>query len=182
MAADSMQASSAAPIDTIIVPPAISGKAGRAWPMDLPAVRLSVGMAPERDPTLAGWLVETPVKGELWHSYLIYVVHLRPLEGYAPRAHIKDASHEMALYALEPGKPRRLNALNARLHPPIFAAQWVATYDDAAALKLEKAVREMCRGTLVPATSHIRQWIARFGGAMVKLTRQPTAPVSRRVQ
>lgn len=160
--------------EPVIVPPTITGTHGRAWKCDHAAFVAKHGVKPgEVDATVVNWLIEAPWAHPFWHSYTLTLVHLRPMPDARPTIFYLDgASHELWLYALDPGKPRepaiRGEAFPSWLTPSNFAAQIVAPSDEAAAARIEGAVRRICDGTLSPDTDFIRQWMHLFGDNMIK--------------
>jgi hypothetical protein len=156
------------------MPPATKqGLHGRAWEVNWEAYRAHLDVAAADDATLAGWIVEAPWAHPLWHSYMVVLVHLRPLpDGRKTLLYREDASHEFWIYALDPDKPRA-PAIEGKasahwLTPVNFAAQLAETSDAAARTRIEGAVDLIIAGELNPDTDAQRQWEALFGNAMIK--------------
>jgi hypothetical protein len=151
--------------DPIDIAPTHIGGAGRAWEIKLP---------PHPDNgTVAAWIVEAAWAHPAWHSYSVVLVHLRPLaHGRPPIVHLKGATHEMWVAALDPSHSRApaIGGLEpAREMMPLnFAAQMIANSDAEAAARTFAAVAEICAGTLSPDTDFIRDWVKRFGDSMVR--------------
>lgn len=139
---------------------AVIGEYGRAWPV-----------GPFTPAQVAVWVVEAPWAHPVWHSYIFGFAHLRPMEcDPAPRIWLPGATHELALYALDPEVPRQKQIDNGRYHmlvPVNFAAQFIADDDAAAAARIKAAVDRILAGELSPDTDFLAQWIALFGGNMV---------------
>ncbi|WP_374572566.1 hypothetical protein [Phenylobacterium sp.] len=159
--------------DPIAVAPTIEGAHGRAWLVDQEALwRLNPGAA--RDGQVANWVVEAPWAHPIWHSYWIALVHLRPIPGLvgATRFYLKDATHELWVFALNPDA-RREPFVAAQegpkyLTPKNFGAQLVEANDAEAFGRVEAAVRDIVDGQLNPDTDAMSQWAARFGDNMLK--------------
>ena len=87
--------------------PDLIGGSGRAWRMDLGAMRTFQNIEAENDGTIVGWVVEAPWAHPLWHSYVILSSHLRPLPDQRKTIfYLPDATHEIWVYALDPEQPR----------------------------------------------------------------------------
>lgn len=159
-----------APItDPIDLPPVLRGKYSSAWAVDLDAFRKGPGGAGPNDASVAGWVVQAPWAHPVWHSYLVSIVHLRPLPRQTVDLIIKleGATHEVFCYALCPEHPR-LPLIKGEgppypLTPANYVGQFVAASDAAAMEQVEKAVQQICDGTLSPDTDFRRLWFALFG-------------------
>lgn len=169
-------------------PPSIAGVAGRAWKLDLAAHRSKLDLDPRDDASVAAWLIEAPAAHPLWHSYLMTLVHLRPLrDGRRTVFFRPDATHEFLLFACHPDA-KRADMLSGAcdlgsclLQPTNFAAQLVCDRDDIADHQIERCVQDICNGLLNPDTDARGQWIARFGDAMLKDRADKTPPDIREV-
>ena len=114
--------------EAINIAPTITDTHGRAWTVDLAALRTTLGVKAEDDAGVAQWVVEAPWAHPLWHSYLLALVHLRPMpDGRPTKLYLIGATHELWLYALNPEHPREpliVGKNGARYLQPInFAAQ-----------------------------------------------------------
>jgi len=163
------------PIKPVVAAPTLSMPHGKAWRMDLDAIRHRLKQPAETDAAVDAWLVEAPWAHPLWHSYLIILIHLRPMPGFeAPILYNPHATHEMHVCALDPAGDRdRLLAESIgyycrTLEPINYAAQIVEVTDDLARARVRKAVEMICRGDLSPDTDYRAQWIALFGDNMQK--------------
>ena len=155
------------PTDTITTPPTCSGLHGRAW--RLPTRLATNSGAPC---AVALWLIEAPWAHPAWHSYVLSVIHLRPLPNVpAAKFYLPAATHEIVLHALDPAHDRQ-PAMDGRsfapLTPPNFAAQFIAADDDTAVRRVDSAVQLICRARLSPDTDARATWIALFGDNMVR--------------
>jgi hypothetical protein len=167
--------------DPVTAPPVVSGPHGRAWLCDLAATRKVLNIKPESDGTLANWVVEAPWAHPCWHSYALILVHLRPLlDRRETLLYLDGATHELWLYAVDPGKDRNKLLIgkerNMYLQPLNFAAQFIETSDDLALARVRVAVQEICNGDLCPDTDFIRDWARRFGDNMLKDRHNPRPP------
>ena len=144
---------------------------GRAWRIDIDKVVKHIGSA-DSHAMIAWWIIEAPWAHPIWHSYSMTLAHLRRFAVI----HVPGATHEMLLCALDPkGDRAKLLELGyghkescLPLLPANFGAQLVEATDDEAIQKCEDAVKDVCDGKLNPDTDFIKQWIARFGGGMVR--------------
>ena len=149
-------------------PPNIEGPHGRAWVLDLEGHRAK-HHNPD-DATVAGWIISAPWAHPVWHSYMLFVVHLRTIEGRPPpKKSFVEATHEIMLFAHNPEVPYQ-NVIDAPAYllPANFVAQFVCATDEAAKIKCEQCVMEIVKGQLSPDTDHIQSWIARFNASMIK--------------
>lgn len=157
--------------DPMTAPVTIDGIA-RAWRMDLDAIRKFRHISADNDGTLDMWLIEAPWANLAWHSYVIILIHLRPLpDNRSTKFYLDGASHEIWVYALNPDADRNemLRTGQIRFLTPInFASQFIESDDDAARQRVEKAVRMICEGKLSPDTDYIRHWMYLFGDNMIK--------------
>jgi len=157
--------------DPIKTTPDIDGHA-KAWRLDLAAAQKLCNIKPEDDGALDVWIVEAPWANLAWHSYGIVLVHLRPMpDNRETRFYLKDASHEIWVYALDPNQDRnemlKTGAL-AFLTPKNFAAQFIEPNDDEARKRVETSVRMICAGNLSPDSDYLRAWTKLFGDNMIK--------------
>src|SRR5262245_38385749 len=111
--------------------PSYSGTQGRAWDFPHPA----------HSSALAAWMVHAPGYHPAWHSYLISVAHLRDGAGM-PKAVKYDgrATHEVAVFALDPKHPVVLDGEMHYLTPPNYMEQYFSISDAAAIAHVKKAV------------------------------------------
>ncbi len=159
-------------IDVVTIEATLTGAHGRAWRVDLDDCYRAAGKARDEGAEIAMWIVEARFAHPLWHSYWIELVHLRPFADKRPtKFYLEGATHEVWVYALDPNHSRdqmiRSGAVNA-LTPKNFAAQFIEPSDEAAAERVQQAVRMICDGKLSPDTDFIRSWAALFGDNMIK--------------
>ena len=82
--------------------PQINGPHAQAWKYDLDAFR-EANKTSRADSSVASWVIRAPWANPLWHSYALHLLHLRPLPGFGPpRIFLQGATHEIALFALDP--------------------------------------------------------------------------------
>ncbi|MBN9568729.1 MAG: hypothetical protein J0H79_14105 [Alphaproteobacteria bacterium] len=166
-------AGAAAVTDVVSLPPEISGPHGRAWEADLVALRRKFNLDPTTDASLAGWVIEAPWAHPVWHSYIIGLVHLRPLSGMpAAVINLPGATHQFWLWAANPERSReqflRGDAELPVLTPVNFSAQLLCADDESAMKTIKFAIGEICAGRLNPDTDALDQWITMFGNNMLK--------------
>lgn len=157
------------PKDPISLAPEISGPRGRAWRVDVANAEEVFG---ESHAVLDIWIVEAPWAHPIWHSYMITLIHLRPMPDKRLILYVPNASHEMLVYALDDRAPREpliRGTQPPRVLVPInFGAQFANHTDEAARQRIRDAVQEICAGQLSPDTDHQRAWIDRFGQSMIR--------------
>ncbi len=164
--------------DPITAVPILVGPGGRAWKSDVTAMIRAVererpDLARE-DSTLAHWVVEAPWAHPAWHSYAIVLIHLRPIPGgREPVFHMREATHEMWVIALDPETTRQ-DLIDGRklpkspyLSPVNFAAQFIELEDHLAEERIRSTVEQIVLGKLSPDTDYRRLWIKLFGSNMV---------------
>jgi hypothetical protein len=146
--------------------PDITGPGGNAWRYDIPALRQAIKTT-QPDGSIAAWLIKAPWANLAWHSYILMLVHLRPM-GLPTRFYLEGATHEMTLAALDPSVALSLLERPAMLYPLNFAAQFIEPSDEAAIARCEKCVVDIVNGELSPDTDFTQHWIARFNASMIK--------------
>lgn len=169
--------------DPIFTPADLVGSYGMAWLCDLSKVRAGLGVKPEEDASIALWIIEAPMTHPFWHSYVISLVHLRPIPvAHETLIYLDGATHEIVLSALNPDVDRndlftgKINPVAASLRPSNFAAQLIEESDESAMARVRNAVQAVCDGRLSPDTDFIRDWVAIFGDNMMKDRPYPQPP------
>ena len=162
------------PPTPVTTAPTMNMPNGKAWRFDLDAIRMRMKADPASDAAVDAWLVEAPWAHPVWHSYLVMLIHLRPIPGFEPPIiYNPHATHEVLVFALDPeGDRDRLLAESIGYHcrtlePPNYTGQIVEITDDLARARVRKAVEMICAGDLSPDTDYRAQWIALFGDHMV---------------
>src|SRR6185369_6380027 len=80
----------------VTLQPLIKGKHGQAWQVNLTTLRKKLGVDPAKDAGLAHWIIEAPWAHPVWHSYVLVLIHLRPLVGFEkPHLYLDCATHEL---------------------------------------------------------------------------------------
>ena len=150
--------------------PDLEGPHGRAWRCDLVAIRESLKLSVDQDATVCAWVIDAPWAHPIWRSYMVAAIHLRPTKALPnPKVNLEGATHEVLVYALDPGRePDLLSPASTRLVPANFAGQWAAVSDLEAEEKISGCVREIVYGELSPDTDFIREWVRRFSGSNLK--------------
>jgi hypothetical protein len=158
--------------DQVATAPTLVGTHGRAWKRDNAAARARYNVAEQDDAQISMWIVEAPAAHPFWHSYMVSLVHLRPMpDGRETILYHPDASHELVIFALDPEQPRQPSidgAFPNLLHPANFAAQLIMASDEEAASRIEGAVSLILSGELSPDTDHLSKWRALFGDNMIR--------------
>lgn len=122
--------------------PDIVDEAGRAWRIDLSALR-------GKHPSVAAyWLIEAPGISPFSHSYGVLLCEARGL-------------HEITLWALDP-RYARLDAM-ATIEPAIYRARFLEISPGDGDARVALAVRAICAGLISPESGRLVQWTALFG-------------------
>lgn len=151
------------PVSTL---PSYTGVAGKAWDINLAANPDGTKRA-----DVAHWVVERPDAHPFWHSYVVILFHLRPLDGKYAHIARPDATHEFWLAALDP-RLKREEVIHSGsipfLRPVNFASQIIAGSDaEAYGMIYHDAVKAICDGVLNPDTDYLRVWVEKFGDWMI---------------
>lgn len=153
--------------------PQIVGPHGRAWRSNLAVARKK---AENEDATLAIWIINAAWAHPIWHSYALFLVHLRPIaDNRETLIYLEGATHELHLHALDPDKPLAPAIAGEKapsvLTPPNFCAQLVRSSDDEALKDVQTSVSDICDRKLSPDTDFRQQWIALYGDNMLRPSR-----------
>jgi hypothetical protein len=152
--------------DIITIPPTIETVHTRIWQVDISQFEAAKALG-----GVALWLIEAPWAHPLWHSYVLSLVSLRPVEGQPPPVcYFDGATHEMMLMALDPDEPRQPmfdEMAFEVLMPANFGAQMIVETDAEATAKVAAAVAMIAKGELNPDTDAIAQWVGLFGDSMM---------------
>jgi hypothetical protein len=147
----------------------------------------------DKDGTVGIWMINAPWAHPVWSNYMMLCVHLRPMPGKQRPAviHKPGATHEVMLYALDPGKPVPVETFEgAELHPKLltpanFVGQFTIDADkpevaDQLARELleSAAIKPICAGKLNPDTDASWQWIELFGDWCFKKAYRDAKPGS----
>ena len=157
-------------LDEVLSIPDIAGPHGRAWKIDME--RLKRTFAPD-DATLEAWIIEARWAHPVWHSYVLFLIHLEPIAGRPlPVITREGARHQFFLYALPPDDDRQMaidgEAIPALLTPVNFSAYLTADSDEDARAQIEAAVTDIVEGRLNPDTDALETWANRFGREMLR--------------
>lgn len=156
--------------DVITTTPTLIGEKTLAWQLDIDDIRKKK----ERpDASVALWMIEAPWAHPAWHSYMLSLIHLRDIEGIPPaKKFFPDATHEIVLYAMDPGEPRQALidnfSLKSCLSPPNYASQFIEIEDQYALQRVEDVVKQIVAGKLSPDTDCVSEWKKLFGKCMYK--------------
>lgn len=162
--------------DEVSTPAALTGKTAKAWRVDLETLFSNTNSDLLNNSAVALWVIECAWAHPIWHSYLMTLIHLRPLAHCSKgvKFYLHGATHEMWIHALDPDGNRQA-LINGRpsgevcpmLTPINFAAQFIEPGDYQAIVRCEKAIQQICDGLLSPDTDQQRSWIHLFGNNMV---------------
>lgn len=145
--------------------PELYGYAGMAWLHDTEAAvaRLGRDGQPPLELTVASWLIYRPDAHPMWSYYWLGCVSLRDVPNAPPPLILLEgATHEVMLYALNPGVDPALDQAPSFLMPGNFHGQFIESSDDAAALRIRATVQDLVEGRLNPDTDHVSSWKERF--------------------
>jgi hypothetical protein len=141
---------------------------------------------PDQTATVAAWFVNAPGQSPAWASYVLGVIHLRPIEGVRPAdVRLPGATHEVLLYACEPAHGGRAAPVAAdpgtwRPMRPLNAVEQVELPDDDAAVELARlCALAIVHGDLPaePALSGAREpWHTSMIRTSAHLRGEPHAP------
>jgi hypothetical protein len=168
--------------------PDIEHMFGKAWLVDISTLRKQE-TPPPPDATVAMWVVEAPWAHPAWHSYLVFLIHLRKMDDSVETLlYVDGATHEMHVYAMAPEADREaliagtdIKYINGVLHPVNFAAQFIAADDEAAKARVQVSVNSICLGALSPDTDYRQKWVMLYGDNMMKdREHKASRPVIRR--
>lgn len=116
-------------------------------------------------------LLHRPDAHPIWHTYMLSIVHLRPISEAPPAIlRFSDSSHEIAILALDPDcSPYPHVARSVRpLMPPNLAHQIRGRTDQTALTLFGAFVTALSSGELNPDTdacSSQIEWLERWGKA-----------------
>lgn len=134
--------------------PNFKGPCGSAWRVAMPTNH----ERPDTTATLGMWLLTVPGAHPAWHSYALAVIHLRDIAGVRPAVkRIPDATHEVLLFALDPGVslPDPDDGAHFRpafLSPANLVEQMQALTDEQAVAIVEGLARAFVDGHASPDT------------------------------
>jgi len=118
--------------------------------------------------TLRAVFIHCPKAHPAWHTYLVSIVHLRPVEGLPPPnlAH-PDASHEIMIQAMDPRADLGTDSPalvppRSVLQPPNLVHQLRAQSDAQARTLFDAFVLAIAQGELSPDTDFRRSQLAWF--------------------
>lgn len=116
-------------------------------------------------------LLHRPDAHPIWHSYVVSLVHLRPVpDGPPPVLAVPDATHELAIFALSPSSdpdPDELDTLRPLMPANLFH-QLRGCSDEVALALFGAFVQALTNGELSPDTDYRRHqlaWLERWGRA-----------------
>lgn len=130
----------------------IDGSAGSAIPFSLPLDRQDPAAA------LARWVLHLPGQHPFWSYYLLSVVHLRDLPGFAPAyKRSPDMEHEVTLFALDPAvTPDPDNPATIKVLTPVnYVEQFAGLTDEQARLLGAQLALAFIAGQLLAEPSGI---------------------------
>ncbi|MDI6911499.1 hypothetical protein [Nocardioides sp.] len=131
------------------------------------AIRLRIDPAVRGSATTVTWWLLTGPWHPLWTQFVLSVVRLSPVEGWPPaELHFPGATHELLVFALNPGEPPKVHAVETLeaggfaavggyLTPVDVVQQFTATDDEMTELAALCA-RGCVDGALNPSTDDAR--------------------------
>lgn len=161
-------------MDKVRTPPTSKGSRGRFWEIPLTVARANAPHNPD-DATVALVLIEAPYANMTMHSFLISLVHLRAIPGREPPVHHRpDASHEIALFPLDPTAPRdpvvqgMAPPKAVKVGRPTYIGQLGGLSDDAARDVVLQVAQDVADAKLNPDKDYLKWWVHRFGAHCMK--------------
>ena len=146
--------------------PDLIGAAGKAWRHDVEVAmaHMKRNDGPPAELTVSSWVMYVPHAHPLWSYYWLGCVSLRPHPRWpAAVIFLPHATHEVMLYALNPGVDPAIDDGPKMLLPANFSAQIIEANDAAAAARVQKTVKDVIDGHLSPDTDFTREWVRRYG-------------------
>lgn len=114
-------------------------------------------------------ILHRPDAHPIWHSYMLSLVHLRPMPSMRDAVlYHADSSHEIQVWALDPADPQPDPSVpgSARMLQPVNLVHQLRGRSDETALALFNAfVQALSTGGLNPDTdhhSHTTAWLERW--------------------
>lgn len=134
--------------------PIASTSFGAAWLIDLEPDEVARG-------STSHGIIHAPWAHPLWSWYVVWSVHLRPIEGFPPASLARpEATHEFQVWAaqdLDPNADRSADIVRKLLSPQNLVVQ-LELPDDAAALEItRRLLTAVARAELSPDTDHRRR-------------------------
>lgn len=152
--------------------PDLMGPAGKAWRQDVAAALANMKRSdtPAADLTVSSWILHVPKAHPMWEYYWLGCVHLRPHpDGPPPMIFLPHATHEVMVYALNPGIDPALDDGPRLLLPANFHGQFIEPSDADAAARVQATVQEIVDGRLSPDTDFQREWVRRYSDSNLML-------------
>jgi hypothetical protein len=154
------------------VPPDVIGTAGKAWRFDVPAAHARMatqGYEIVSDVSVSTWLIYAPFAHPMRSFYFIGAISLAPTEGVpAAKIWLPGGTHEIMVFACAPDQELAIDDIPMLMSPGNFFGQFIEPSNEAAALRIEKAIWEICSGTLNPDSDYAYQWIERFSDSNLR--------------
>lgn len=143
-------------------PPDLQGPSGKGWSVPMPTHH----DRPETAATLATWVLTIPEAHPAWHSYVLSLIHLRDIPGGRPaQKEFPEATHEVLLFALDPGEPLPDIDAGDRFRPAMLSPvnlieQFTAESDAQAVSIAEGLARAFVLGHASPDTDYRAHTVA----------------------
>lgn len=111
----------------------------------------------------ATWFINAPWAHPLWQQYLLALYDLTTPTTKPPTLHLRDATHEFMLYALDPEHPIAKDAIVPpeqvyKLSPPNFAYQFKAKSNAEAEERIQAVVDGIVARQISPDTDARSFW------------------------
>lgn len=131
----------------------------------LPLIKVDTAGSPA---ALRIYVLHRPDAHPMWHSYVLSLIHLRPIDGMPP-PHLehRDSSHELSLFALDPRAPLEASKPETYrlLHPVNLLHQLRRVTDERAGALCDAFAKAIDEGAVNPDTDWRRAqlfWLNRW--------------------
>lgn len=140
----------------------------QAWQCNLNASARRLGKNPEDFGGLRAWIIYAPWAHPAWNSYLLALIHLRPVAvAPEPAILLPGATHEVMLSTIDPRRRIPLNAPAPMLTPANFHGQFIRSSDAEAIAYIDETAQMVVDGQLSPDTDYLQWWIRRFSASNI---------------
>ena len=114
---------------------------------------LEPGDRPDWRGTVATWFLDCPGQSPAWRHYVLFVIHLRPIEGARPpEIRVPHATHEVFLFALDPqSEPTPTDVKSWLFLRPHNVMEQIQLPNDEAASQLAEAAAKTVAAGVLPA-------------------------------
>ena len=119
---------------------------------------------PGKQAYCVAWRISCPWAHRFWSQYVCLLLDLTTPVGDAPRLYLKNATHEVQMWALDPKRHPVLQQVPENpgellyLTPMNMGYQFIADNNAAARARVQEYVDRICEGALSPDTDFRFMW------------------------